>query len=384
VHREFCIKAFLQSPSSTAAHTETVYRTQSRLHQPSSPRIESSTRNVFFLQVLSTRQPFEYNISTWLILGATLQCVLVAVLPRNIALLPPCALLIFQIIRGFLVANGTLPNPIAKEVVHGRRTWQIPSADGATTSGSSESIVVLVLAASWTHPNGRLSPGSLVMGEYFAAMWADAADNREKYGFLGNTPPLHTQDDGMRQDTKGQIEVHLSYWKTLEGLHNFAHGSAHMKGQLWWDRGANNEFPHIGLSHETYEVLAGNWENIYLNFRPFGISKSALMLFGQVYVANRVQQMQNTLCLLRTKSLPKRANLSAGSMAYAIRRERTGRPCFREWGAKLPLQFSRRSSSVHFVLLSAMLRVERLFGNATGVMCLQDMRCLLERVVRSL
>jgi hypothetical protein len=47
VHREFCIKAFLQSPSSTAAHTETVYRTQSRLHQPSSPRIESSTRNVF-------------------------------------------------------------------------------------------------------------------------------------------------------------------------------------------------------------------------------------------------------------------------------------------------------------------------------------------------
>lgn len=227
-----------------------------------------------FRVIYRTFKPTDYAISTWLTLGATIQCVLVVLLPRNVALLPPFAILAYRFIRGYLIAKGNLPNPIANEVTHGRQTWQIPSADGATaTTGSSSSIVVLVLSASWSHPNGRFSPGSKNVGQYFDKMWRDANTNREKYGFLGNTASLDTQDDGVRQDTKGTTSVYLSYWKTLEGLHRFAHAGVHMKGQMWWENGAMDEFPHIGISHEIYEVPAGNWENVYHNFRPFAICK---------------------------------------------------------------------------------------------------------------
>lgn len=111
------------------------------------------------------------------------------------------------------------------------------------------------------------------MGAYFDDMQLDAKNNRDKYGFLGNTPPMNTQDDGLRQDTKGYTAMNVSYWKTLEGLHRFAHAGVYMKGQLWWENTAMKEFPHIGISHEVYEVPAGNWENVYMNFRPFAISK---------------------------------------------------------------------------------------------------------------
>jgi hypothetical protein len=226
--------------------------------------------------LLRTLRPADYNISTWLIVGATLQCMLVATLPRNIALLPPCALLVFRVLRGYLIANGTIPNPSHADVFHGRRTWQIPTADGSeATSGSRESVVVLVLCASWSHPNGKFSPGSQFLGQGFADMWADAHENREKYGFLGNTPAMGSQDDGERKDSMGQTQMYLSYWKTLEGLHKFAHGSVHMRSQLWWEKGAMEEFPHIGVMHEVYEVPAGNWENVFHNFRPFGICKLA-------------------------------------------------------------------------------------------------------------
>ncbi|KAH7063817.1 hypothetical protein BKA63DRAFT_526244 [Paraphoma chrysanthemicola] len=234
------------------------------------------------LQIFSAFLPTDYTVSTWLLLGATIQSLLVALLPLRVALLPlrvallpPVMLLAFRFIRGFLIANGTLPNDVAKEVTHGAQTWQIPSEDKSLTNkGATESVVVLVLAATWTHPNGKFSPGSEQIGKYFDAMWDDAIENRDLYGFLGNTPSLMTVDDGTRQDTKGMTTVYLSYWKTLDGLHKFAHGKAHMKGQLWWERGAMDEFPHIGVMHETYEVPAGNWENVYHNFRPFGIANA--------------------------------------------------------------------------------------------------------------
>jgi heme-degrading monooxygenase HmoA len=73
---------------------------------------------------------------------------------------------------------------------------------------------------------------------------------------------------------EGKTVVFLSYWKTLDGLHAFAQADAHRKGWLWWDRGANEKYKHIGIAHEVYEVPAGNWENIFHNFPKFGIGKS--------------------------------------------------------------------------------------------------------------
>jgi len=213
----------------------------------------------------------DFSISTWLLFGASIQCLLVASLPRNVALLPPFALLLLRILRAYLQANGYLRNPRESGVTIGRHTWQIPSKHGSQppATHASESVVVLVLAASWAHPNGRLSPGSEEVGGYFRKMWNDAETNREKYGYLGHTPELGAIESG---NDKSTTTVTLSYWKTLDGLYAFTSAKAHMNGQLWWERGAMDEYPHIGIAHEVYEVPAGNWENVFHNFKPFGIS----------------------------------------------------------------------------------------------------------------
>ena len=44
-----------------------------------------------------------------------------------------------------------------------------------------------------------------------------------------------------------------------------------MKGWVGWEKGAGERFKQIGIMHETYEVPKGNWENVYHNFRPFGL-----------------------------------------------------------------------------------------------------------------
>jgi hypothetical protein len=119
------------------------------------------------LTVLGKVKPADYTISTWLTLGATLQCILISLLPRNIALLPPILFLLYRITRGYLVATNRLPNPLKAGIALKRTTWQIPESTNGSpaTTASSESIVVLVLAATWSHPNGSFSPGSKQLGE---------------------------------------------------------------------------------------------------------------------------------------------------------------------------------------------------------------------------
>lgn len=223
--------------------------------------------------------PFDYTISTWLLLGATLQTLLFLALPKNVAALPPVALLLFRIIRGHLQAAGYLRNPVYEGVVRGLKTAQYPNPDGTpATTPSAESIVILVLSASFAHPNGAVSPGSIEIGNHFSKMWRDAERQRERYGYLGNTPALVAEKDklgayGARNgDDEGKTMVWLSYWRTLDGLHEFSHAEAHRKGWLWWNE-AKGVYGHIGIAHEVYEAQAGAWENIYNNMRPFGIGE---------------------------------------------------------------------------------------------------------------
>ncbi|KAF2274516.1 uncharacterized protein EI97DRAFT_422151 [Westerdykella ornata] len=234
-----------------------------------------------FPLIIRLFKPSDYRISTWLLLGGTLQCLLLAALPRNIAFLPPILLLAFRALRGYLQATGYLHNPLTDGVNYGRSTSQYPSADGTdAVKPSQDTIVILLLCVSFSHPNGAFSHGSPIIGKYFRQMWRDANAQREKYGYLGNMPPLVVEKDksetyGPRNgDDQGKTMVFISYWKTLDGLHSFAHSEAHMKGWLWWDRGAGAKYKHIGIGHEVYEAPAGHWENIYHNFRPFGLANA--------------------------------------------------------------------------------------------------------------
>ena len=70
----------------------------------------------------------------------------------------------------------------------------------------------------------------------------------------------------------GNVLVTISYWKSIEHLHAFAHGPTHRLGWDWW-AAQNKKYPHIGIMHETYGVPTGAWENIYQNFQPFGMGE---------------------------------------------------------------------------------------------------------------
>lgn len=66
--------------------------------------------------------------------------------------------------------------------------------------------------------------------------------------------------------------MHIFYFQSMEGLNKFAHGTAHRAGWDWWNRTVK-EHPELSMMHELYEVPAGNWENIYLNYWPAGFGK---------------------------------------------------------------------------------------------------------------
>lgn len=72
----------------------------------------------------------------------------------------------------------------------------------------------------------------------------------------------------------------------MEGLHAFACGPSHREGWNWWNRTVH-EHPHLGIMHEVYAAPPGAWENINVNFVPFGIGKlrlSCFFFFKRVFI----------------------------------------------------------------------------------------------------
>ena len=59
----------------------------------------------------------------------------------------------------------------------------------------------------------------------------------------------------------------------MDGLLAFSTGPAHRDGWNWWNR-VVKEHPHLGIMHEVYDAPPGAWENIYVNFPPFGIGEA--------------------------------------------------------------------------------------------------------------
>ncbi len=70
----------------------------------------------------------------------------------------------------------------------------------------------------------------------------------------------------------GNTMLWLFYWKDIDHLRVFAHEDAHRAGWDWYN--AFKGHSHIGIMHEIYSAPKGNWENIYHNFRPFGMGNA--------------------------------------------------------------------------------------------------------------
>lgn len=72
----------------------------------------------------------------------------------------------------------------------------------------------------------------------------------------------------QRRDANGAVEfVLISYWRSIEDVHKYAHGPAHREAWKWWDS-TLKQHNHIGFMHEVYEADRGMWEGVYINFQP--------------------------------------------------------------------------------------------------------------------
>ena len=61
------------------------------------------------------------------------------------------------------------------------------------------------------------------------------------------------------------------YFRTKAGLDKFVQSPAHRAGWDWWNKTVK-QHPDISIMHELYEIKAGSWENVYINYKPTGLA----------------------------------------------------------------------------------------------------------------
>jgi hypothetical protein len=86
--------------------------------------------------------------------------------------------------------------------------------------------------------------------------------------------------DFKRTAPNGGIQtLQVSYWRSLEDVHNFAHSPLHKKVWKWWEDNYG-DLKHVGIMHEVFEAPAGLWEGVYLNMQPTMLADTAFLKKG--------------------------------------------------------------------------------------------------------
>ena len=202
-----------------------------------------------------------------------MQSLLFLVLPTLYAALPALLLLLVKIADTVLVSAGIMKNPYLRGSIQTRVSSQLPDSNGEIKAPGQEKIAVLLLGNKTNHPLGIFAPGVRDLGDHFMGMMKELYGDQESTGFLGASQWEHTDDNGIAEG------VNISYWRSIEDVHRFAHGPVHRRAWNWWDKNAK-DFAHIGLMHEVFEAPAGMWEGVYLNFQPTLIGSTTVLKKG--------------------------------------------------------------------------------------------------------
>ena len=90
----------------------------------------------------------DLRMTTWLLIGATLQIVTLGFLPLTIAVLPTMGLLSYRIAIFVLIQQGLVRDNSLDDVRVGKFSTQIPRADGTlATNPSDQEVVVMISGA---------------------------------------------------------------------------------------------------------------------------------------------------------------------------------------------------------------------------------------------
>ncbi|KAK5121758.1 hypothetical protein LTR85_004633 [Meristemomyces frigidus] len=211
-----------------------------------------------------------FSITTWLAMGAAAQACLFLIAGK-LALVPAVAILLYRILTTYAMSVGWMHNKYMDGVLMKKFSAVFPDAAGQYGAKPANSdVVVFLIGARCNHPMGMLAPGFRELGGYFSQMTKDVETHSEEedFGFLGMTS-WHNSSD---RDTGSEL-MEVGYFKTVEGLHKFAHSEYHRTGWDWWNKHMK-QYPHLSIWHETYHVPKGNWESIYVNSHLSGINST--------------------------------------------------------------------------------------------------------------
>jgi hypothetical protein len=229
----------------------------------------------------------QLSISTWLILGASLQSLLLLVIPATYVIAPIVSALLYIITRTALQSLKWVPYKSSPSPIMGRYSAMPPLS---LAHGEPQSMVVFVLGFDSHHPLGKLGPGMKEFGQLFQDIITEAEANRETSGYLGSSGPMLTMDG----DSSNAL-LTITYWRSFKELEAFNKQGAHLRSIQWWNANTKR-YPHIGKSihlafeqvltigimHELYNVQAGQHENVYLNYRPFGLVNTSYVVEGEL------------------------------------------------------------------------------------------------------
>ncbi|PGH10526.1 hypothetical protein AJ79_05454 [Helicocarpus griseus UAMH5409] len=210
-----------------------------------------------------------FTLTTWLLIGGLLQGIAITAF-GSLALLPTAMAIAYRTADHLLMLAGWKKNRYASEVLLTKFGAQMPSSDGTFGSTPADRpVVVFIIGAKSNHPLGLFGPDYKKIGTSFEAMVAELEASAEKSGFLGRSNWINRAEQEASNET-----MSVMYFRDYESLHRYAHGPLHMEAVKNWVKVVKRN-PHIAIYHETYVVPKGNWENIYINSKPTGMSATS-------------------------------------------------------------------------------------------------------------
>ncbi|KAF2423408.1 hypothetical protein EJ08DRAFT_596166 [Tothia fuscella] len=219
--------------------------------------------------ILSTN----FRTTTWVLMGGIFFQLLSLVLTPRIAILLCTAVLLFRFVPTVLISTGRIPNPEMGNVDVRKNTVMFPNSDGSSRPNpSGQGIALLILGIKINHPLGFFAPNAKEAGEFFTSMVAELNNNKTKYGFLSGSMISGQPNDSISE--RGHFSI-IGYFKTVQHLHDFAHGPLHRDAWNWWNKNAK-DMPHLGIYHEIYDVPKHSWEAVYVHCPPIGLAQAQL------------------------------------------------------------------------------------------------------------
>ena len=72
----------------------------------------------------------------------------------------------------------------------------------------------------------------------------------------------------------------ISYWRSVEDIHNFALSPIHRDAWNWWNSTLSKR-KEVGIMHEIFALPERQgWEGIYVNYQPTGLGMTTRVVEG--------------------------------------------------------------------------------------------------------